>query len=331
MKNPWVKLAAFATVVVLIGATIVITSNSSSSKQTHVTFAYDFPFADMELIPVIVAQKEGFFKAEGLDVSIALPPSTTTTVQMVATGAADVAMLSTADLVDGVNAKAPLVSIGNYSMTNNWGLFAKPGSTLSLATLKGTKVFSWGDNWTNAMLPFVLKKAGLSSSDITVVSGDSDTPMLLQNKVDFLTNTTNYAIPGITEATGKAPVQIVGKDAGVPDVPVWVYGSSTKYAKDHGDTLRKFMKALGDATQWSIDHQGKAVAYFDKAYPDSGYSHAYNVQAWKLTVPLLTNAQGQFFVQSDAQWSKLAKALVAVGQIESAKQPSAYFTNTYLP
>lgn len=331
MKSSRVKLAALLAVVLLIGATIVVSTSSSSSKRTHVTFAYDFPFPDMELIPVIAAQKEGFFKAEGLDVSIVLPPSTTTTVQMVATGAADVAMLSTADLVDGVNAKAPLVSIGNYSMTNNWGLFAKPGSSLSLASLKGTKVFSWGDNWTNAMLPFVLKKAGLTSSDITVVSGDSDTPMLLQNKVDFLTNTTNYAIPGITGATGSAPVQIVGKDAGVPDVPVWVYGTNTKYATQHGDTVRKFMKALADATQWSIDHQAQAVAHFDAAYPDSGYTHAYNVQAWKLTVPLLTNKQGAFFTQTDAQWNKLARALVAVGQIDQAKKASAYYTNAYLP
>ena len=155
--------------------------------------------------------------------------------------------------------------------------------------------------------------------------------MLLAGKVDFLTNTTNYAIPGIVGSTGKNPVQIVGKAAGVPAVPVWVYATSSTYASAHADRVRAFLAAHSDATQWAIDHEGKAVRYFDKAYPTSGYSHAYNVRAWKLTVPLLKNKSGQFFVQTKSQWSTLARAMVGVKQIPKALQPTAYFTNTYLP
>jgi ABC-type nitrate/sulfonate/bicarbonate transport system substrate-binding protein len=250
---------------------------------------------------------------------------------MLATKSTDMAMLATSDLVVAVKAKVPVVSVANYSMKNNWGLFAKPGSNLSLATLKGKKVFSWGDTWTSAMLPFVLKKVGLTDKDITVVNGDSDTPLLLSGKVDFLTNTTNYAIPGIVGATGSKPVQIVGKAAGVPAVPVWVYATGTGYAKAHPENVKAFLAAMEHATQWAIDHPAKAVRYFDKAFPDSGYTHAYNVQAWKLTVPLLKNKSGQFFVQTDTQWKTLAKAMVAVKQIPKALKPSAYFTNKYLP
>ncbi|MEI8148045.1 MAG: ABC transporter substrate-binding protein [Actinomycetes bacterium] len=327
MKHRLVRFVAAGGLALVATVTAIAPNASASSSLTKVRFAYDFPWPDMELIPVIVAQKEGFFKAHGLKVSIVFPPSTSTTVQMLATKDTEVALLSTSDLVVAVKAKVPVVSIANYSMTNNWGLFAMPGSKLSLATLKGKKVFSWGDTWTTAMLPFVLKKAGLTATDITVVNGEADTPLLKSGKVDFVTNTTNYAIPGI----GGKPVQIVGKAAGVPAVPVWVYATGSSYAKKHGKTVSAFMAAMKDATQWSIDNQGKAVRYFDKAFPDSGYTHAYNVQAWKLTVPLLKNKSGEFFAQTKTQWSTLARAMVDVKQIDKAEKPSAYFTNKFLP
>ena len=314
----------------LVLAAVVIAVSPNNSKPTSLTnvrFTYVFPWQDMQMIPVVVAQKEGFFKAHGLNVSVVMPPTVLAPMQMLATDDTDIALLTTSDLVVGVKAKVPVVSIANYSMTNNWGLFAMPGSKLSLATLKGKKVFSWSDSWTNLMLPFVLKKAGLTEKDITVVSGEADNPLLKSGKIDFTTNTTNYAIPGI----GGKPVQIVGEAAGVPDVPVWVYATSSNYANQHSKTVSAFMAAMKDATQWSIDNQDKAVRDFDKAYPDSGYTHEYNVQAWSLTVPLLKNKSGDFFVQTNAQWTTLAQALVDVKQLDKVEKPSAYFTNKFLP
>ncbi|MBU6234107.1 MAG: ABC transporter substrate-binding protein [Acidobacteria bacterium] len=321
----------------LVAGSLATLGASASSRAaeplTKVRFAYDFPWPDMALIPVIVAQKEGYFKEQGLKVSIVFPPSTSTTVQMLTTKSADVGLLTTSDVPVAVSAGAPIVSIANYSMRNNWGLFAKNGSGLSLASLKGKKVFSWGDTWTNAMMPFVLKKAGLKAKDVTMVTGDADTPMLLSGAVDFLTNTTNYAIPGIVGETGKKPVAITGKKAGVPDVPVWVYGVARPYAKKHQETLIKFLTALHHATMWAMEkkNQPRAVRYFDTAYPDSGYSHAYNVRAWKLTVPLLADKTGDLFMQTKKQWREMATALYGIGQISKIERPDTYFTNNYLP
>lgn len=333
------RFSARLSLAVVMTASSIVTVAATSApagaadKLTKVRFAYDFPWPDMALIPIIAAQKEGFFKEQGLKVSIVFPPTTSTTVQMLTTKSADIGLLTTSDVPVAVAAGAPIVSIANYSMKNNWGLFAKNGSGLSLKNLKGKKVFSWGDTWTSAMMPFVLQKAGLTAKDITIVTGEADTPLLQAGKVDFLTNTTNYGIPGILGATGKKPIAITGKKAGVPDVPVWVYGVARPYAKKHQETLIKFLTALHHATMWAMEtgNQGKAVRYFDKAYPDSGYTHAYNVRAWKLTVPLLTDKTGDLFMQTKKQWRDMADALVSVKQIKKAEKPEQYFTNNYLP
>ena len=41
-----------------------------------------------------------------------------------------------------VKSSLPVISIGNYTTGNNWGLFTKPGVTIGLDTLKGKKIGS---------------------------------------------------------------------------------------------------------------------------------------------------------------------------------------------
>jgi ABC-type nitrate/sulfonate/bicarbonate transport system substrate-binding protein len=332
MKRNFLSIPVAGAVMALSSVTVLSAGSvASASTLTSVKFVYDFPGPDMELIPVVVAQREGFFKKSGLKISVEFPPSTSSTTQLLTTGSGDIGFITTSDMAVAVEAKAPILSVANYSMTNNWGLFAKPGSTLTLASLKGKKIFSWGDTWTNAMIPFVLKKANLKSSDITIVTGANDTPLLMNGTINFTTSTTNYAIPGITEAAKSAPVGIVGSAAGVPNVPVWVYAVTHKYANQHGANVKKFLTALQAATIWASAHRAKAVADFITAYPKSGYSKFYSTKGWNLTVPLLTNKAGKYFVQTNAQWTTLATALKGVNLIKSIPAPSTYYTNKFIP
>lgn len=196
--------------VVLAGSSLGLVAASGSVSATptpkttpaltKVTYAYDWITPDMELIPVVVAAKEGYFKAHGLNVNVIFPPSTSTTAKFLALGKADIGFITTTDMADAVANKVPLLSIANYSMSNNWGLFTKPGVTIPLSKLRGKRIFSYGDTWTDAMLPFVLKKAGLTASDVSIVTGTNDVAFLLDGKTDFSTSTTNYEIPYIQAA-----------------------------------------------------------------------------------------------------------------------------------
>jgi hypothetical protein len=80
-----------------------------------------------------------------------------------------------------------------------------------------------------------------------------------------------------------------------------------------------------------VTHRTQAATLFDKAYPASGYSNAYSLSGWQLTIPFLTNAQGKYFVETNAQWATLSAALKSIGQISKVPAPSSYFTNKFLP
>lgn len=333
MKHRLLRTALTGVVLASSGivAAASISGSASAASLTKVNFVYDFPGPDMEVIPVVVGQDQGFYKAAGLDVTTLFPASTSSTSAMLATGAGDIGFITTADMADAVQAKVPLVSIANYSMTNNWTIFAKPGSSLTPSQIKGKKVFSWGDNWTNAMLPFVVKHEGLTMKDITVVTASNDTPLLLNGKIDFDTSTTNYAQPAIVGATGKQPVMFTGSQIGIPNIPIWVYAVTQAYAKAHPATAKAFLSATLAATKWAIANPAAAVADFVKMYPKSGYTPAYSTLGWKDTIPLLTNSSGKFFTQTASQWTLLDQGLLASKQITKAPAPSTYFTNAFVP
>ena len=311
---------------------------SSAASLTKVTFAYDFPGPDFELTPVVVAQDRGYFKAAGINVNVIFPPDTSTTTKLLAQGVANVGFITTTDMGVAVNAGAPVLSVANYSMRNNWALFAKPGTKLTpgnlTAALKGKRIFSYGDTWTESMLPFVLRYAKLKSSQVKIITDPTgnDLTDLIAGKVDISTSTTNYEIPGFQGSGVKGhEVQLLGTKVGAPDIPIWVYAVTKSYAAAHGATVKAFLSAVKKATVWAAANPAAAAADFDRAYPKSGYTNAYNLSGWKLTIPFLTNAQHQYFTQSNAQWTTLAHALKSIHLITSVPAPSTYYTNKFLP
>jgi ABC-type nitrate/sulfonate/bicarbonate transport system substrate-binding protein len=319
-------------------AMLSLGGGASAASVTNVTFAYDFPGPDFELIPLVVAQDQGFFTQAGLNVKMVFPPDTSTTTKLLVTGAANIGFITTTDMGVAVNAGAPVLSIGNYTMSNNWALFAKPGVALSANNLKseleGKKIFSYGDTWTESMLPFVLKKAGLTDKQVDIVTDPTgqDFKFLLDGKVNIATNTSNYEVAGFDTSglKGKEPT-LLGTAVGAPNIPIWVYATSKSYAKSNPKTVSAFMSAVKKGTLWAIANPAKAAVEFDKLYPKSGYTNAYNLDGWKLTIPFMVNSSGQYFTQTSAQWATMSKALKSINLISSVPSPSTYYTNKFLP
>ena len=338
MRKTRFALSAAAIAALMATSALTAVGSAGATATTSVTFAYDFPGPDFELIPVVVAQDQGYFRAAGLKVSVKFPPDTSTTTKMLTTGAANIGFLTTTDMGVAINAGAPVVSIANYSMRNNWALFAKPGTKLTpqnlTAALRGKRIFSYGDTWTESMLPFVLRRAHLTTSQVKIITDPTgnDLTDLLAGKVDISTSTTNYEIPGFVGSHVKGQeVTLLGTRVGAPDIPIWVYAVTRSYAAAHGATVRAFLAAVKSATVWAVAHPAAAAIDFDHAYPTSGYTNAYNALGWKLTIPFLRDTHGQYFVQSNAQWLTLARALKSIKLISKVPAPTTYYTNKFLP
>ena len=303
---------------------------AQAADLTHVRFVYDWPHADFEIIPTVVAQQMGFYEALGLQTDVIMPPDSQTTGRMLAVGQADIGFEATTDVIFAANQGIPIQSIGLYSQTNNWGLFAKPGVKVSLQDLKGKTIGIYADSWTKAMMPFVIKAAGLKDTDVQqIIAPSANMPLMLAGKVDLAANVTNYAVPQTLAATQAEPGMLIGTAIGVPDVPVWAYTAAAPWLKGHGDIAKKWLAATAKGMQWSSEHPAEAVAMYMKAYPEGG-TLEYNTKAWSLTIPLLKGDKG-YLVQDDSKWLPLAQALKDTDQIKQVLPGSGYYTNAVMP
>ncbi len=269
--------------------------------------------------------------ANGVDVEVIFPPDPASATKILANGDCNLGLITTSDMAFAVKSSLPVISIGNSTTGNNWGLFTKPGVTIGLDTLKGKKISTYGDSWTNAMLPFVLKVAGLTDKEVEQVIVDWDLPLLLNGKVDIATNTTNFLIPGVRDKTGKDPEWILARDNGAPNTPVWVYAGNKDWLAKNPAAAKGFLAAIAQATEWAGANPDEAATLYEKAHSDNGYSHEYNVIGWTKTFTFKKNNDGSLLTQSDEKWMQLGDALKGIGQLDTVAEPSAYYTNEYLP
>jgi ABC-type nitrate/sulfonate/bicarbonate transport system substrate-binding protein len=306
------------------------TSSKSASGLTNVRIAGDWVEPDITWLPYTVGIEQGFYKKAGIAASIVRPPDNSSSVKFVATNQAEIAEATVSDIIFAGQQKLPVESIGNLSQTNNWGLFSLGNKPLTAASLKGKKIGVFNDSFTKALLPLVLASAGLTMNDVQQVTAQSgNTELLMNGKIDVASNTTNFGGAQIAEKAGKAPQTLLAKDAGAPDMPIWVYAANTSWLKSNPDTAKKFMEATRQATQWAMKNPAKAVASYEKYSKIPASSTKLDTAEWKATVPLLDAGSG-LFTSTDQQWSGIASALVKTKQIPQALPAGNYYTNAYL-
>lgn len=333
------RLALGIAVTAALTATVVTAAWASSTRSTSasrnnglatVRVVFDWPGIDFEAVPLTVGNARGFYKKAGLNVQIVIPPSTSTTVKMLAANRGDIGFDTTTDVVFGQAAGIDVKSIANYSQNNNWGLVAKPGAKINVKKIKGKSIGIFTDSWTKAMMPYVLKAGHVTASQVKqpIFSSDDIAP-LLAGKIDLATNTLNYAIAQVQSATGKRPSVLLATKFGAPNVPVWVYTGMNSWLKQHGSTAKKFLSATKKAFAWSIAHPKAAVKDYLAAYPKIGGGMKYSLDGWKATIPAL-GATNALLAQRASQWTQVVHALKSVGLLSKPLPASSYFTNAYL-
>src|ERR1700709_1746704 len=116
--------AGAATGAMMLALSAVAPGAARAADLAKVRFVFDWPTADFELVPLA----EGLYKDAGLDVSVAFPPDSSTTARMLASGAGDVGFDATTDIIFAAQQGVPIISIGFFSQSNNWGLIRRPAA-----------------------------------------------------------------------------------------------------------------------------------------------------------------------------------------------------------
>jgi len=224
--------------------------------------------------PVYVGVQQGFFEAEGLEVSIAIGRGSTDAITKIATGQADI---GSADIGALMAAKAqddslPVKAV--YSIFNQapHAFFTLEKNGISeLTDIEGKKVATSPFTSSNAFLPLVLKGSGLAEDAVKLTKADPGAlgPMLMNGGTDaIIAWVTNIALfADQAKATGNELVVLPWSDAGLE-----LYSSSVvasdKFLSDRPDVAKRFMRAFDKSLKFTHDNPRKAAEDLHSMVPE---------------------------------------------------------------
>ncbi|MCE7003377.1 ABC transporter substrate-binding protein [Kibdelosporangium philippinense] len=280
------RLAAAAVATLLFAAGCGILDGSSDKPSTS-TGQVEKPtvrigiIASVDDAPVKVAEKLGFFAAEGLNAEVKLFQSAAQTMPALNGGDLDFSLMNYVTYFQAASSKAldaKIVADAYQGTSDALVMLARPGVTIASAKdFEGKKVsvHQPPGNIADLLFRSTLRDNGADPSKVTYV------PVPFPNIPNALkTGQIDAGIaiePFMTQAEKETGAQRVLKVISGPtqDMPLSGYVSPTKFAQDNPKTVAAFQRAMAKAQQAAGDRGKLAEVMLDLTGVD------------KATVPLL--------------------------------------------
>lgn len=240
-------LTRFGRIGLVLAASLLATG--AASAQTAIKFSLDWKF-EGPAAPFTVAIDKGYFKAEGLDVTIDTAGGSVEPINRVASGTYDMGIGDINSLIKfrDQNPSAPIKAVFMYYNKPAFSIIGRKSRGVSSPKdLEGKKLGAPPPDGAYAQWPIFVQANGIDASKVTIVSVGFPVrePMLASGEVD--------AIAGFSFSS-----YINLKDRGVPanditvllmaDYGVNLYGNTImvnpKFAAEHPDAVKGFLRAL---------------------------------------------------------------------------------------
>jgi putative hydroxymethylpyrimidine transport system substrate-binding protein len=270
-------------------------------------------FANPNHAPLFVAEQQGFFKEQGLDVELIGPADPTDPPKLVAAGKADIAITYEPQFIEQVEQGLPLVRIGTLiDQPLNCLVVLKESAIHTVADLKAKKVGYSTGGVNSIALSVMLKKFGLSLNDVEHINVHYDlTQALLSKKVDAVTGMMrNFELLQM-EIAGHPGRAFYPEQNGVPNYSELIFVAKKSQLQD--PRLAKFLIALQKGVNYLKAHPEESWKQFVKTHPE--LNDELNRRAWVATLPYFTNSPASFDKKS---WLRFAQFMQQNGLIKKA-------------
>lgn len=212
--------------------------------------------------PIIIAQENGYFAEQDLEVEIIAPADAADPPKLVAAGKFDLAISYQPQLHLQVHAGLPLVRVGTLIATPlNCLLVLDEGPVRSIADLKGRKIGYSVAGVEEALLTAILGRYDLSLADVELVNVNwSLSPSLMSGQVDAVIGAYRNFELNQMEIEGIKGRCFYLEEEGLPPYDELIYvAHRTEHNKD---AIRRFLTATEKATQYIVNHPQQSWEIF---------------------------------------------------------------------
>jgi NitT/TauT family transport system substrate-binding protein len=280
-----------------------------------------------------LGKDRGFYKDEGIDLTIEEGRGSTKSAQLVASKSDTFGVSDSSSLMLGAAKGLPIKSI--VSLQNSAGfavLFLPDKPFKSIGDLKGkTVAMSAGDALTQ-LFPAVLAANGLKPDDVRQVLLDpaGKQAALLDGKVDAMLG--DIGAQGVILAESGHPVKSIRfGDVGVDTIGLVVH-TNIETIKDNPDLVRRFVHATIKSWELARKDPDAAVQSVLKAKPSLKADMVKKQLEIFLSYLDTPNTKGKVLgYGAPADWDHSYKLYTELRDMKTSMKPQDFYTNEFLP
>jgi len=277
-----------------------------------------------------VAQAEGYYEAEGLEVDI-IQPGDAGGDAVVASGEVEFGISIQENVTLARTNGFPLVSVAAVIQHNTSG-FAAPTS-VGLKTPKdfeGKTYGGWGSPIEAAMLESLMQEAGGDFSKVEIVSaGNSDFFTMKENGIDFAW--IFYGWTGIESELRGEPIDIVYLTDYSEKLDYYtpVVVTNETLIAEEPELVEKFVRATSKGYTYAAEHPEESAEALLAAVPELDRELVVASQKW-LSAKYIDDA-AKWGVQKLEVWENYASWMAEHGVMEGEFDAAKAFTNDFIP
>jgi putative hydroxymethylpyrimidine transport system substrate-binding protein len=325
-----------AIAVALIALALGLAACGEKSEDVHgeaqpLSLTLDF-YPNPDHAGIYMAQKLGYFREAGLDVSINTPADPSAPIKQVAAGQSDLAISYEPEVLLANEKGLDVVAVAalvNRPLTSM--IWLKKSGIKGIGDLRGKTIATAGIPYQDAYLKTILARANLSPEDVNPVNvGFGLLPALVGGKAQAMLG--GYSnVEGVDlRLRGKDPVITPVDKLGVPTYDELVLVAKRSRLEEDPQSIRLFIAALARGTAAAAKNPKAATEAVLEA------NHALDPKLTaaevKATLPLLNATEGKPYGFMDpARWRRFTGWMRDNGLISALPAPSQLLSNAYLP
>jgi NitT/TauT family transport system substrate-binding protein len=323
-------------IVSLLIFSILVTGCSNAANTTPTASSNLIPISlpvgyvpDIQFAPLYVAIDKGFYRDEGLDVSIDYSMENDNTV-LVGTGKLTFAIVSGEQVLLARAQDLPVVYVMAWYQQYPVGIVAKKSSGItSLADLKGKKIGLpglYGANYIGGMA--LLYSAGLTAKDVTLDSiGYNQVAALAAGQEDAVVV---YSTNEPVQLQNQGIDYVLFKTSDALDLVANGLITNETTLKANPDLVRKMIKATLLGVEYTVNHPDEAFE-ISKKYVETLANADQKTQKQILMNSIEVYKTDHYGYSKPEAWNNMQEILLKMGLLTQKLDLSQVFTNEYLP
>jgi putative hydroxymethylpyrimidine transport system substrate-binding protein len=333
MKNPIsrnpLRLLSFTLALILAGSLLAACAGEDDDP-TSVTIALDwYPWSNHT--GLYLAQENGYFEEEGLDVEIYVPGNPQDGLTLVGSGQDEFAISYQTDVLLARGEDIPVQSVAALVQHPLNSIMALESSGIERPSdLEGMTIGVPGVPSDEALLSSILAADGLTMDDVEIVNvGFTLIPPLLAGQVDAVIGAYWVHESFLVEREGEEVSVLRVEEWGVPDYYELVLVASDETVEDNPELVEGMLRAISRGYADAESDHDAALDALLAAAPDT--DRALEERGIVLLAPYWTDEGSVPFGQQTAErWESYASWLKDNGMLDESVDPAEAFTNEFV-